>query len=133
MHNVFHIGEEAWFFVGKDFDVYMFGDMYCDPTKNKELKKFLTELNLLQHTCFYEWTKHNESPRYITVHKQKLNFHRSYVWVTRVPREVTEKSPNHKRHMGLLRCVPMMMLWRKRAAEYCFHPSRVNFSEISER
>ncbi len=127
MCNVFRVGEEAWFFIGKDFGVYMFGDMYGI---NDELKAFLTELNLLQHTCFYEWKKSCHQT-YVTIHKQKLNFHRSHVWVTRVPREVWEKSPNHKRHMGLLRCVPMLMLWRKRAAEYCFHPSRINFSEIS--
>jgi len=32
------------------------------------------------------------------------------------------------RLMGLLRCIPMMMLWRKRATERIYHPSRIDFS-----
>ena len=34
------------------------------------------------------------------------------------------------RFRGLMRCVPMMMLWRKRAAETCFHPTRMCFSDV---
>ena len=38
---------------------------------------------------------------------------------------------NHrqKRINGLIRCVPMLMLWRKRATEAVFHPSRIDFVE----
>jgi len=32
-----------------------------------------------------------------------------------------------KRLMGILRCAPMLMLWRKRATERLFHPSRIDF------
>jgi len=31
--------------------------------------------------------------------------------------------------MGLLRTIPMMMLWRKRATEAVFHPSRIDFAK----
>jgi len=30
--------------------------------------------------------------------------------------------------MGLLRTIPMMMLWRKRATERVYHPSRIDFA-----
>ena len=33
-----------------------------------------------------------------------------------------------KRWMGLLMAMPMMMLWRKRATERLYHPSRMDFS-----
>ena len=38
-----------------------------------------------------------------------------------------------KRRMGLLRCAPMLMLWRKRATERLYHPSRIDFvTELKE-
>ena len=37
------------------------------------------------------------------------------------------KLERKKVHMGLLRTMPMMMLWRKRATERLYHPSRMNF------
>lgn len=33
------------------------------------------------------------------------------------------------RFIGLIRTIPMMMLWRKRATERLYHPSRIDFSE----
>jgi hypothetical protein len=37
------------------------------------------------------------------------------------------------RLMGLLRCAPMLMLWRKRATERLYHPSRIDFvTELRE-
>ena len=37
------------------------------------------------------------------------------------------------RLMGILRCAPMMMLWRKRATERLYHPSRIDFEgELKE-
>lgn len=50
---------------------------------------------------------------------------------------VYHESKSHERVrkriiMGLLRTIPMMMLWRKRATERVFHPSRMDFtSDIS--
>ena len=32
------------------------------------------------------------------------------------------------RWVGLLRCIPMLMLWRKRATERLYHPSRIDFT-----
>jgi hypothetical protein len=37
------------------------------------------------------------------------------------------RAQRQKRINGLIRCVPMLMLWRKRATEAVFHPSRIDF------
>lgn len=37
-----------------------------------------------------------------------------------------------KAYMGLLRTMPMMMLWRKRATERLYHPSKIDFARILE-
>jgi len=45
---------------------------------------------------------------------------------------VGARARRQRRINGLIRCVPMMMLWRKRATEAVFHPSRIDFiSDIS--
>ena len=41
---------------------------------------------------------------------------------------VFEKKRAKLCHMGLLRTIPMMMLWRKRATERVYHPSRIDFA-----
>lgn len=33
---------------------------------------------------------------------------------------------------GMFRCAPMLMLWRKRATERLYHPSRIDFRKIME-
>lgn len=42
----------------------------------------------------------------------------------------SELEQRRKRWAGLLRTMPMMMLWRKRATERLYHPSRMDFSVI---
>lgn len=119
----YHINEGVSCFEGDD-GFYMFGDMYGDPRQNQNLVNFLRDTKLYMHTCFYKWSGNNENPR---IHNKLLDFHRSNVWITRLPIPYYSKTSNHKKFMGLLRCAPMLMLWRKRAAEYCFHPSRMCF------
>jgi len=123
----YNTGESVWCF-NKNNQFYIFGDMYGDPRKNIGLVNFLRDTMLYRHTSFYKWNHVGEPPYYVNVGNQNLNFHRTHVWIARLPSyPYNEKSPNHKKFVGLLRCIPMLMLWRKRAAEYCFHPSRVCF------
>ena len=37
-----------------------------------------------------------------------------------------------KQRWGILRTAPMLMLWRKRATERLYHPSRIDFAKIME-
>ena len=37
-----------------------------------------------------------------------------------------------KQRWGILRTAPMLMLWRKRATERLYHPSRIDFTRIME-
>jgi len=37
-----------------------------------------------------------------------------------------------KQRWGILRTAPMLMLWRKRATERLYHPSRIDFARILE-
>jgi hypothetical protein len=75
--------ESMWFFVGVDNEVYMFGDMYSDPRCDQGFINFLHDVNLYQHTSFYEWRDPRANP---CIHGTLLNFHRPNVWVTRLPR-----------------------------------------------
>jgi len=34
------------------------------------------------------------------------------------------------RHRGIMRCAPMLMLWRKRATESVYHPGNIDFARI---
>ena len=34
------------------------------------------------------------------------------------------------RHRGIMRCAPMLMLWRKRATETVYHPDNIDFARI---
>jgi len=44
-----------------------------------------------------------------------------------------EETRRQKRMRGLLRTVPFMLLWRKRAIERLYHPSRIDFEyELNE-
>jgi len=52
--------------------------------------------------------------------------HELYMIVERV----MERKRMIKRGRGLLRSVPMMMLWRKRATERLYHPSKIDFAGI---
>ena len=37
------------------------------------------------------------------------------------------KTTRRRRFMGMFRCFPMLMLWRKRVVERMYHPSNINF------
>jgi hypothetical protein len=108
----------------------MFGDLYYDmhdgEMNDSNLKPFLEHINLYRYTKFFEWKDGCEQVDY-RVGRENINFHRSCVWIARIPKSRDEKSPEHKKFVGLLRCIPMMLLWRKRATEACFHPKRLKF------
>ena len=115
-----HLGCWVWPFKSRDGYIYLFGDMYCI---SEGLRAFFTDLKLEQHTSFYEW---KDAACYNDMGDGRmLSIHRAYVFVTKIPADL-----RRIRMMGLFRCVPMLMLWRKRATERLYHPSRIDFSII---
>jgi hypothetical protein len=78
----FYNSEGTWFFRSADHVYYMFGDMYGDPRTDQGLVNFLHDHDVYQYTQFYEWLEPRADPK---IRGITLNFHRSHVWVTRLP------------------------------------------------
>ena len=77
----YHIGENTWYFINNT-GYYIFGDMYEDPRTNQSLVNFLHDFGMYEEASFYKWNGTNENPK---IKNQILNFHRSHVWITKIP------------------------------------------------
>lgn len=85
LQRCYHIGESSWCFEGRDKGYYIFGDMYSDPRTNQELVNFLHDFGLYETTQFYKWPGMHEC--HTLVGNKLLNFHRTNVWISRIPME----------------------------------------------
>jgi hypothetical protein len=84
----YNINEGVWFYKDTRNNFYMFGDMHEVPYLCQSLINFLHDVKLYDYTRFYDWTQGDKS-YWVTIKNETINFHRSYVWVTRIPRVFT--------------------------------------------
>lgn len=85
-----------------------------------------------QHTAFYDVRpaikRLRKSIQYVKIHNDNPSHYktkyRTDVFIRRMERLAHEKQQRNLR-WGIIRTVPMLMLWRKRATERVFHPDNM--------
>jgi len=85
-----------------------------------QFKNFYDHHGLIKCQCESAWTTASRVGKFL-------------VNVYTLTETVFEEKRRRLRFMGLLRTVPLMLLWRKRATERLYHPSMIDFeSELNE-
>jgi hypothetical protein len=80
----YQINEGVWCYEGLT-DTFMFGDLNQNPYTCVGLINFLHDVKLFSETTFYEWSQPTK-PYWVSIKDEKINFHRRFVWITRIPK-----------------------------------------------